>query len=59
MPTGVPRTDVLFDEAFCIDERLSKAEKRRQEPVFKPENLEINLFGISAWGANKYKNSDK
>lgn len=45
--------------SFCIDERLSKAEKEGKNPVFKPENLEINLFGISAWGANKYKNSDK
>ena len=23
------------------------------KPVFKPENLEINLFGIETWGENQ------
>ena len=48
----------LSNVAFALMKRLSK-QKKGQESCFKPENLEINLFGISAWGANKYKNSDK
>ena len=24
--------------------------KEGKKPVFKPENLEINLFGIESWG---------
>lgn len=45
--------------AFALMKDYQKQKKEGKNPVFKPENLEINLFGISAWGANKYKNSDK
>lgn len=45
--------------SFALMKDYQKQKKEGKNPVFKPENLEINLFGISAWGANKYKNSDK
>ena len=48
----------LSNVAFALMKDYQK-QKKKQESCFKPENLEINLFGISAWGANKYKNSDK
>lgn len=49
----------LSNVAFALMKDYQKQKKEGKNPVFKPENLEINLFGISAWGANKYKNSDK
>lgn len=49
----------LSNVAFALMKDYQKQKKEGKNPVFKPENLEINLFGISAWDANKYKNSDK
>ncbi len=48
----------LSNVAFALMKDL-ESKKEGKNPVFKPENLEINLFENSAWGANKYKNSDK
>ncbi|MFA0980728.1 amino acid carrier protein, partial [Staphylococcus aureus] len=49
----------LSNVAFALMKDYQKQKKEGKNHDFKPENLEINLFGISAWGANKYKNSDK
>uniref|UniRef100_UPI0035210B33 alanine:cation symporter family protein n=1 Tax=Staphylococcus aureus TaxID=1280 RepID=UPI0035210B33 len=49
----------LSHVAFALLHDYQKQQKEGTNPVFKPEHFEINLFGISAWGANKYKNSDK
>ena len=40
----------LFKYSDSCNERLPKQRKAGMKPVFKPENLEINLFGIETWG---------
>ena len=39
-----------FKYCICCYERLHSTKRAGLKPVFKPENLEINLFGIESWG---------
>ncbi|MDU7160632.1 MAG: alanine:cation symporter family protein, partial [Staphylococcus epidermidis] len=40
----------LSNIAFAVMKDYQRQRKEGKRPVFKPENLEINLFGIETWG---------
>ena len=40
----------LSNIAIAVMKDYQKQRKAGMKPVFKPENLEINLFGIETWG---------
>lgn len=40
----------LSNIAFAVMKDYIKQKRAGLKPVFKPENLEINLFGIESWG---------
>ena len=40
----------LSNIAIAVMKDYQKQRKVGMKPVFKPENLEINLFGIETWG---------
>ena len=50
----------LSNIAFAVMKDYQRQRKEGKRPVFKPENLEINLFGIETWGqhARIPKNSE-
>src|SRR5699024_724417 len=39
--------------AFAVMNDYKRLRKTRKIPVFKPEELEINLFGNESWGMKK------
>ena len=39
----------LSNIAFAVMKDYQQQRKEGKKPVFKPENLEINLFGIESW----------
>lgn len=43
----------LSNIAIAVMKDYQKQRKAGMKPVFKPENLEINLFGIETWGRNQ------
>ncbi len=43
----------LSNIAFAVMKDYNKQRKAGRKPVFRPENLEINLFGIESWGMKK------
>ena len=45
----------LSNVAFAVMNDYARQRKEGKKPVFRPENLEINLFGIEAWGINRNK----
>ncbi|GEP99097.1 alanine:cation symporter family protein [Staphylococcus arlettae] len=47
----------LSNIAFAVMRDYQRQRKEGKKPVFKPEELEINLFGIESWGANKKEKS--
>ena len=53
----------LSNIAFAVMKDYQRQRKEGKRPVFKPENLEINLFGIETWGQHaripKIVNNDK
>ena len=40
----------LSNIAFAVMKDYIQQKRAGLKPVFKPENLEINLFGIESWG---------
>ncbi|MGZ9806884.1 alanine:cation symporter family protein, partial [Staphylococcus haemolyticus] len=40
----------LSNITIAVMKDYQKQRKAGMKPVFKPENLEINLFGIETWG---------
>ena len=47
----------LSNVAFAVMKDYQQQRKEGKHPVFNPENLQINLFGIESWGReNKSKN---
>ena len=40
----------LSNIAFAVMNDYQKQRKAGRKPVFRPEELEINLFGIESWG---------
>ncbi|BBN85534.1 alanine or glycine:cation symporter, AGCS family [Staphylococcus lugdunensis] len=48
----------LSNVAFAVMKDYQQQRKEGKHPVFNPENLQINLFGIESWGReNKSKKS--
>lgn len=45
----------LSNVAFAVMKDYQRQRKEGKKPVFRPENLEINLFGIECWGMKKNK----
>ncbi|MGO2109286.1 MAG: alanine/glycine:cation symporter family protein [Staphylococcus equorum] len=43
----------LSNIAFAVMNDYQRQRKAGKKPVFKPEELEINLFGIESWGMKK------
>ncbi len=43
----------LSNIAFAVMNDYQRQRKAGKKPVFKPEDLEINLFGIESWGMKK------
>ena len=43
----------LSNIAFAVMNDYQRKRKAGKKPVFKPEELEINLFGIESWGMKK------
>src|SRR5699024_12318099 len=43
----------LSNIAFAVMNDYQRERKAGKKPVFKPEELEINLFGIESWGMKK------
>ncbi|HBJ9566335.1 TPA: alanine:cation symporter family protein [Staphylococcus pseudintermedius] len=46
----------LSNIAFAVMRDYQRQRKEGKRPIFKPENLEINLFGIESWGNAIHKN---
>lgn len=51
----------LSNIAFAVMKDYQRQRKEGKRPVFRPEDLEINLFGIECWGnpSKQLKNYDK
>ena len=49
----------LSNIAFAVMKDYQLQRKAGKNPVFKPENLEINLFGIESWGINSTNKANK
>ena len=49
----------LSNIAFAVMKDYQMQRKAGKNPVFKPENLEINLFGIESWGINATNKANK
>lgn len=43
----------LSNIAFAVMNDYQRQRKAGKKPIFKPEELEINLFGIESWGMKK------
>ncbi|WP_192978470.1 alanine/glycine:cation symporter family protein [Staphylococcus equorum] len=43
----------LSNIAFAVMNDYQRQSKAGKKPIFKPEELEINLFGIESWGMKK------
>ncbi len=46
----------LSNIAFAVMKDYQKQRKAGKRPIFRPEELEINLFGIECWGNEIHKN---
>ncbi|NJI03277.1 alanine:cation symporter family protein, partial [Staphylococcus agnetis] len=40
----------LSNVAFAVAKDYQRQRKEGKRPIFRPEELEINLFGIECWG---------
>lgn len=47
----------LSNIAFAVMKDYRLQRKQGKKPIFRPEELEINLFGIESWGMNKKNKS--
>ncbi|ARJ51803.1 alanine/glycine:cation symporter family protein [Staphylococcus lutrae] len=48
----------LSNIAFAVMKDYQRQRKAGKRPIFKPEELEINLFGIESWGNAAHKKKD-